>query len=426
MKNNRKVVITGIGPITSNSNGRDEFWKKIMNNEVQVKKIPAKFENNYKYKTRYYVPFPEISLEEYGSLKKYTRLMEETSKLAVIGTELALIDSKIKKDKNSPVHSKIFENGGIILGNAICSLNTGFNFYTFHTYGEILKNMPENVIKPKYNRMVIPATMPDSAAAWISILHGITGYNYTINASCASGTYAVGEAYRKIKDGYSDIVISGGVECLKDDSGAIMRGFDCLGTLTRSEDGKPNPFSKQRSGFLFSEGAGCIIILEELESAKKRGANIYAEIVDYQSNSDAFNIIQVQNSGEQITKLLKKIIGNYKIDYINTHGTGTYLNDLVEGKIIKEIFGEEENQPVINSTKSMLGHSIGASGALEIAVTALSIKNSRVHANISDNTFEGLNLARSNTDLEINYALSTSYGFGGHNAAVLLKKYNEN
>ena len=422
-KNNRRVVITGIGPVCSNGIGKDEFWNNILSQKFIVERIPEKYKSFHNYKTTFYVPFPKINLDDFGFLKKYSRVMEATSVLALVGTELALIDSGIKENANSELASEIFENSGIILGNGIGSLNTGFSFYVFHTYSKLLKDSTPDFIKPKFNRMVIPSTMPDSATAWVSILYKINSFNYTINASCASGTYAIGEAFRKIKDGYSDMMITGGVECLKDASGAILRGFDSLGTLTKSKDGRPMPFSYDRSGFLFAEGGGCVLILEELEMAKSRGARIYAEIEDYQSNSDAHNIVQVQESGEQIAKLLKSVISNNKIDYLNTHGTGTELNDKVEHKIIKEIFGNKENQPVVNSTKSILGHTIGASGAFEVAVTALSIKNSKIHANLSDNNFDDLNLATETVDMEINYALKTSYGFGGHNAAILLKKY---
>lgn len=414
---NRRVVITGIGPVSSNGIGREELWANILAKKFVAEPIPEKYKQYYDYKTKFYVPFPEINLDDFSFIKKYSRMMEATSVLALAGASLALIDSDLNPET--------LENAGIILGNGIASLNTGFNFYAFHTYNELLKNIPGDFIKPKYSRMVIPSTMPDSATAWVSILFGINSFNYTINASCASGTYAIGEAFRNIKNGYSDIMITGGVEGLQDESGAILRGFDSLGTLTKSCDGRPRPFSHDRSGFLYAEGGGCILILEELEKAKNRGAKIYAEIEDYQANSDAYNIVQVQESGEQIAKLLKNIIGNLKIDYLNAHGTATELNDKVEQKVIKEIFGEKENQPIINSTKSILGHTIGASGAFEITVTALSIKESKIHANLSDNTFDDLNLATDTIEKDINYALKTSYGFGGHNAAVLLKKFEE-
>ncbi|MCF8371379.1 MAG: beta-ketoacyl-[acyl-carrier-protein] synthase family protein [Bacteroidales bacterium] len=421
--NKRRVVITGIGPVSANGIGKDEFWENILSGKSVAERIPDKFRKYHDYKTDYYVPLPEINLDDFAFIKKYARTLESTSILALTGTELALMDAGFKTGLDEPLNPENFENSGILLGNGISSLASGFSFYSFHTYKQFLIDLPPDYPQPKFNRMVIPATMPDSASSWVSILFGIKAFNYTLNASCASGTYAIGEAFRKIKDGYADTMITGGIEGLNDESGAILRGFDSLGTLTKSVDGRPMPFSRDRSGFLFAEGGGCILILEELEKAQKRGTNIYAEIVDYQSNSDAHNIVQVQESGEQITKLLKQIVGNHKIDYLNTHGTATELNDKVEQKVILEIFGEKANQPLINSTKSIMGHTIGASGAFEVAVTALSLSDSKIHANIAENTFEDLNLASETMNMKINCALKTSYGFGGHNAAMIIKKF---
>jgi len=203
-----------------------------------------------------------------------------------------------------------------------------------------------------------------------------------------------------------------------------MRGFDTLGTLTKSEDGRPLPFSRKRSGFLFSEGGGCILIVEELENAIKRGADIYAEIIGYGSNSDAFNLVQMHQSGDQIKKLLKKVVGDHKVDYLNTHGTATLLNDEVEARIIQDIFGDVKHQPLFNSTKGNLGHSIGAAGATEVAVSALSVKNDMVHANLSEDLIDDLNIAEETTQIKVDRALTTSYGFGGHNSVILLQKFH--
>lgn len=204
-----------------------------------------------------------------------------------------------------------------------------------------------------------------------------------------------------------------------------MRGFDMLSTLTRAVDGRPQPFSKQRSGFLFNEGAGCVLVLEELEQARSRGADIYAEIVGYEAGSDTYSIVQMDPRGENIASLFEKIGKGIKVDYLNAHGTGTTTNDEIEGEVIKRIFGEKSNQPYINSTKGILGHSIGASGALEAAVTALSIKESRVHGNLTSDPLDDLNLPLKTLTTPIEYALSASYGFGGHNALILFKRYQE-
>jgi 3-oxoacyl-[acyl-carrier-protein] synthase II len=300
----------------------------------------------------------------------------------------------------------------IILGTGICTLKAGFDAHEAHALDHSLH----------YNRMVIPMIMPDSATSWISILFGIKGVNHTINASCASGTIAIGEAFLKIHHGLTDMALAGGVECLQDESGTIMRGFDSLGTLTTSNDGYSRPFSKERSGFLFAEGGACILVLESLEHALERGVTPYAEILGYYANSDAYNIIQMEPAGIQVRTMLKELINEKKIDYFNAHGTATQLNDETEAQVIRSLFGEKEKQPLINATKSITGHSIGTSGAIEAAVTALSVQQSIVHKTLTTNVMDDLNLAMENTSCDIHTAISASYGFGGHNAALMFGK----
>ncbi|MCK5838909.1 MAG: hypothetical protein KAG99_03625, partial [Bacteroidales bacterium] len=290
----KRVVITGLGPVTSIGAGKQEFWKNLLDSRIKLCKIPEQFKKNYKFHSEFYIPFPEIDIADYDFPTKYEALMEETSKLAVVGAKLALEDAGI-----ALTDERIYKNGMVLLGIGFCSRKAGFQAFASHTLGVNSELLSDYGLSARYNRMVIPSIMPNSAASWISILCGIQGPNYTINASCASGTYAIGEAYRNIKNGLADFVITGGIECLQDNSGTIMRGFDSLGTLTKSEDGLPRPFSKKRSGFLFSEGGGGILILEELESALKRGADIYAEIIGYESCSDAYSLVQIDESGSQ-------------------------------------------------------------------------------------------------------------------------------
>jgi 3-oxoacyl-[acyl-carrier-protein] synthase II len=349
--------------------------------------------------------------------------MSDEDKISTLAAALALQDAGFKLEYGKKtIKAAGISNCSVIMGTGFSGLETALQAFVSHTFGGALPGTWPNQ-KHRFHRMVIPMTMPNSVAAWISILFSLKGNSFTVNASCASGTYAVGEAFRKIKDGYDNIVLTGGVECLKENMGGIMRGFDMLGALTKSENGLPVPFSKNRSGFLFSEGAGCVIVLEELEHALSRGAGIYAEIVDYQTNNDAFNIVQMEPSGISITSLLLNLIGNKKIDYINAHGTGTLPNDEIEAKLIQEIFGGKSKQPFINSTKGIAGHSIGASGALEAAITAISIKEQRIHGNIVPNPIDDLNIPLQTISSQIDYALSTSYGFGGHNGGLLFKRY---
>ena len=414
----RRVVITGIGPATAIGIGKKDFSTGIYGLKTCIAEIPSSYEQNYTFKSRYFVPKPEFVLTNLGIHKSVEGMMEESSRLSVLCAKLALEDAGFqisKAEKYMQVEG--LGNCGIIIGTGMSSLQTALESYIAHMAG---------TEKPRFNRMVIPMLMTNSPAAWISILFGLKGISYTLNAACASGTYALGEAYRTILSGRCDVILAGGVEALVEKSGAIMRGFDMLSTLTRAKDGRPQPFSQQRSGFLFNEGAGCVLVLEELEKAQIRGADIYAEIVDYESCSDAYSIVQMDPTGDSITKLFQKITEGIKVDYLNAHGTATSANDGIEAKVIQLIFGDKSTQPYINSTKGILGHSIGASGALEVAVTALSIKESRIHGNITSEPMANLNLPLATIETPIDYALSASYGFGGHNALILLKRYDDN
>ena len=424
MEKTRKVVITGIGPITSIGIGKDELWKNLQDKKINLSPIPEKFKINHNFRSRFFVPFPRFSIEDWGLPGKYNSLMEDTSKLSLVGTIMALKDAGFRGDDFQTMIPEHLKNSYVILGIGIGALKTALYQYAIQGLAHKPEILEELDVYPRYNRMAIPSIMPNSATSWVTIVFHIYGPNFTLNTSCSSGTYAVGEAYEKIRNGSADLVITGGVECLQDNVGATMRGFDTLGTLTKSQDGKPLPFSKKRSGFLFSEGGGCILILEEMNNALKRGADVYAEVIGYGSNSDAYNLVGMQQSGNQIKKLLRNVIGEVNVDYLNTHGTATLLNDEVEARIIQEVFGDKKHQPLINSTKGNLGHTVGAAGAIEAAVSALSVKNDVVHANLSEDLIDNLNIAGETTSMKINYALSTSFGFGGHNAALLLKKFN--
>jgi len=422
--NKHRVVITGIGLVTSIGTGREAFWNELLADKITVSEIPASFERNSRLKSRFYVPFPEINLGDVGFNPKLISLMESSSVAGLAAARLAVEDADISWDsihEGNPVDSREWI---ILVGTGICTLKAGFGAFAANILQNKSDLLKELNLPVHFNRMAIPMIMPNATTAWISILAGINGPAFTLNASCASGTYAIGEAYRKLQHGEAKMAITGGVECLKDDSGTIMRGFDCLGALTQSKTGRPEPFSKARSGFLFSEGGACLLVLETLENATARGVTPYAEITGYSSNSDANNIVQIDESGAQIKELMLAVSNHQKIDYLNTHGTGTVLNDKVETRIIQELFGDKNNQPLVNSTKSILGHTIGASGAIETAVTALSIKNSVVHPNLAGDPIENLNLVTEAQACEIQNAITVSYGFGGHNAALRMTKIN--
>lgn len=398
----KRVVITGIGPVTSLGIGVRPFFENLLALKTAIRPIPVEYERHAIFKSRFYVPFPAFSLGDYVKTR-FDSLMEKPAKAALVGAKLALLDAALEPPEETTV----------ILGIGMGALQTAFQSHLAHV---------TNDSSHRFNRMVIPMQMPNAASAWVSILLGLKGPNFTVNASCASGTLAIGEAFSRIAAGVCETALAGGVECLEDESGSTMRGFDATGALTRSEDGWPRPFSKQRSGFLFADGGGCVLVLEELSRARRRGARIYAEIGGYVVNSDAHSILQLEESGAQIKTLLRSLKGNETIDYLNAHGTGTLNNDQVEAQAIQEVFGDHEKQPLINSTKGLLGHTIGASGAIEAAVTALTISEEKIHGNITSDPLENLRLVGATTETPVHAALSLSFGFGGHNVGLLLKK----
>ena len=387
----RRVVITGIGPVGAGMTGKDDFFNGLLEKTTCLEPVPPIFEQHSRLRSRYFVPPPKLD--------GYEKSMEEVSKIALTCTDLALADAGLTG----------LAGAGVIIGVGMGSLNTGFSSYFSHVTGE-----------GRFNRLVIPMLMPNAPAAWISQKYGADRQCYSVNAACASGTIAIGEAYEKIAGGSLQLVLTGGVDCLSDSHGAIMRGFDSLGALTTAEDGLPRPFSRERSGFLFNMGAGCALILEELEHARHRDARIYGEIVGFACNTCSGGIVQLP---EDITPLLPlfDMARGHKIDYFNTHGTGTEQNDRIESDLIRRLWGDD--QPFLNSTKGIIGHSIGASGALEAAVTALSVYSGKVHGNLTRRVLEGIDCPQESGELAIEYALSASYGFGGHNALLMLRRY---
>jgi 3-oxoacyl-[acyl-carrier-protein] synthase II len=418
-----RVVITGIGPVTSIGTGAASFWRSLMNMEFSAAPIPEEFERRYAFHSRWYVPLPKVSLADHGLWFPFESAMQQEDRMAITGAKLAFEDACFPMESSERgMRAHNLDRCSVLIGTGLGGLETAFESYCAHRFDREKLREAASPGSFKFNRMVIPATMPNSPAAWISICFGIHGQCATINASCASGTMAAGEAFRRIRDGYDDVVLCGGVECLRDSSGAIMRGFDLLGALTRSVDGIPRPFSAQRSGFLFSEGGACMLVLESHAHAQSRHARIYAELLDYQSCSDAANIVQIEKSGQQITRMLGAISKSHSIDYLNAHGTGTEVNDEVESVAIQRIFGDAGRQPLINSTKGIVGHTLGASGAIAAAATALSISHDAVHGNLTDNPIKNLNLPLSSVRTTVRRALTVSYGFGGHNAALLLGK----
>lgn len=417
-----RVVITGLGPVTSCGVGVEALRQNLWSGNCPALRLPENL--NAVVRTQWFLPLPQVSLKEFGMSPAEETLLQPEDRLAVTACRLALEDARFQlQGGRGRLHAEGVGDIDLLLGTGLSGMQTALESYLTHMLGpEAVKaRWPERRIL--FSRMVVPKSMPDSPVAWSSILLGFTGNCFTLNASCASGTYAVGEVFRRVQSGSARVALAGGVEALRDDDGFTLRGFDILGVLTQSPDGRPEPFGAHRTGFLFAEGGACVLVLEQLEHALARGARIYAELADYQSNSDAWNLMQIDPQARQITRLVRGICANREIDYVNAHGTGTIPNDETEARVYREAFSGQDHQPWVNSTKGVLGHTLGASGAIEAAVTALTVSGDVVHPNLTRDPLPGLNLPDTQVSAPIRQALSVSFGFGGHNGALLFRKY---
>lgn len=400
--NMNRVVITGIAPISKNGIGKDSFFKSLYAKELKHERIHDAL--MHRYESKWYVPYPRELFDNYTDfMGKANKRASKNAMAAVVAANLAIKDANI---------DKLNEDAAVIMGVGLPNMP------------ELSKTYDDTANNKRIHPLTITHSILNDVSAWISICLGVHGVNYVVSTACASGTTAVGHAYQMIKNGHVNTAIAGGAECLIDDHNITFQSFSNVEALSVNEDGVPRPFSKERTGFLYSEGACCVLVLEELNAALNRNADIYAEIVDYFEYSDGFHIVMMPDNPDSIRRTLYSAFENNKVDYYNAHGTGTQLNDKTEAMILKELSDKYGYTPIVNSTKGIIGHTLGASGAIEAAVCAYSIKNSKIHGNILGTAIEGLNLPKKTILADINCAVSASFGFGGHDAALVFKKCN--
>lgn len=409
----RRVVVTGMGAITPIGLSVDEFWAGVKEQKTGFDFITKFDVTDYKCKIA-----AEVKGFEGKNFMdpKAAKRMELFSQYAVAATKEAIENSGIDMEKEDPYRF------GVSIGCGIGSLQT-----VEETYAKILDKGPSRV-KP----LVVPLMISNMAAGNVSIQFGLKGKSINVVTACATGTNSIGEAYRSIQYGEADIMAAGGTEgCI---TPVGVAGFSALTALTSSED--PNrcsiPFDKDRSGFVIGEGAA-VVILEELEHAKARGAKIYGEVIGYGCTSDAYHITSPAEDGSgaanaMLAAVKDANIAPEEIEYINAHGTSTHHNDLFETRAIKLAFGDHAKDMKINSTKSMVGHLLGAAGAIEFITCVKELEEGYLHATV------GLKEPDEECDLDycmepvtgdFKYALSNSLGFGGHNASILVKKYED-
>ena len=410
----RRVVITGLGAITPIGNNVEEFWNGIKQGKCGIDQITEFDASNYKVKLAGEVK--NYNPEEYFERKEAKR-MDKFSQFAIIAAREAWKDSGLDKEKEN------MERIGVIVGSGIGGLGT------IEKENRTLVEKGPDRVSPMY----IPMAIGNMAAGNIAIDLGTKGESISMVTACASGTHCIGESYRMIKHGYQDIVVAGGTEASITPTG--IAGFANIKALTQTTDKNRAsiPFDKERSGFVMGEGAG-IVILEELEHAKARGAKIYAEIVGYGATSDAYHITSPAPGGEGGARAMKIAIEEAKIKpeditYINAHGTSTHLNDSSETQAIKTAFGDAAKKVMVSSTKGNTGHLLGAAGGVEAVVCAKAIQDDFVPPTINykvpDEECDLDVVPNEGRKVKVEYAMSNSLGFGGHNSSILLKKYED-
>ena len=410
----RRVVITGLGAITPIGNNVEEFWNGIKQGKCGIDQITEFDASNYKVKLAGEVK--NYNPEEYFERREAKR-MDKFSQFAIIAAREAWKDSGLDKEKEN------MERIGVIVGSGIGGLGT------IEKENRSLVEKGPDRVSPMY----IPMAIGNMAAGNIAIDLGTRGESISMVTACASGTHCIGESFRMIKHGYQDIVIAGGTEASITPTG--IAGFANIKALTQTTDKNRAsiPFDKERSGFVMGEGAG-IVVLEELEHAKARGAKIYAEIVGYGATSDAYHITSPAPGGEGGARAMKIAIEEAKIKpenitYINAHGTSTHLNDSSETQAVKTALGDAAKKVMVSSTKGNTGHLLGAAGGVEAVVCAKAKQDDFVPATINykvpDEECDLDIVPNEGRNVKVEYAMSNSLGFGGHNSSILLKKYED-
>lgn len=410
----RRVVITGLGAITPIGNQVDTFWNGIKEGNCGIGEITHFDTSDYKVKLAAEVK--DYDPENYFDRRNAKRL-DQFSQFAIVAAREAWEDSRLDKEVEN------MERVGVILGSGIGGLGTIER---------------ENVViqekgPDRLSAMYIPMCIVNMAAGNVAIELGAKGESICMVTACASGTHCIGESFRKIKYGYQDVIITGGTEASITPTG--IAGFTNIKALTQQTDPTRAsiPFDKERSGFVMGEGAG-VVILEELEHAQKRGAKIYAEIIGYGATSDAYHITSPDPDGQGAARAMQLAIQEANIEpetieYINAHGTSTHLNDVCETSAVKLAFGEHSKQVMMSSTKGHTGHLLGAAGAIEAIVCVKGLEEgfvpATIHYQVPDEECDLDIVANQGRKQTIQYAMSNSLGFGGHNASILLKKWNE-
>lgn len=409
----RRVVVTGMGAVTPIGTGVGKYWENVKKKTLGFGEI-TRFDTS-DFKVKLAAEVKDFVTKEHMDFKA-ARRMELFCQYAVAAAKEAFNQAGLDMEKEDPFRV------GCSIGSGIGSLQA-----TEAACKKLEEKGPSRV-----NPLLVPLMISNMAAGNVSIQLGIKGKSLNVVTACATGTHSIGEAYRSIQCGDADVMLAGGTEACICPIG--VAGFSALTALSDSQDPErcSLPFDKDRSGFVMGEGAG-VVVLEELEHAQKRGAVILAEVTGYGATSDAYHITSPAEDGSGAAKAMELAIAEAGIEkedvtYINAHGTATHHNDLFETRAIKLLFGEHAYDMKINSTKSMIGHLLGAAGAVEFITCVKELQEGFIHATAGytapDEEMDLNYVAGDGVEEPITYALSNSLGFGGHNASILIKKYN--
>lgn len=417
MKNLKRVVVTGMGALTPIGNTLETYWNALIAGKSGAGMI-TRFDAE-KFKTRFACELKDYDATNYFD-RKEARKLDPFAQYAMIAADEAIAHSGLDLEKIDKYRT------GVIWGAGIGGLETFQNEILEHAKGDGT---------PRFNPFFIPKMIADIAPGHISIKHGFMGPNYTTVSACASSANAIIDAMNTIRLGYCDVVVTGGSEAAVNIAG--VAGFNAMHALSTNNESfatASRPFDATRDGFVLGEGAGALI-LEDLDHALARGAKIYAEVIGGGLSSDAYHLTAPHPEGIGVTRVIENCLNDAgitpeEVDAINTHGTSTPLGDVAELKAITKVFGEHAKNININSTKSMTGHLLGAAGAIEAIASVLSIEHGIVpptinHSTVDDQIDPSLNLTLNNAQKrDVEVVMSNTFGFGGHNACVVLRKHN--
>lgn len=454
----RRVVITGIGVLSPVGAGKDALWAGCLADQSIEMPVPEAWHRYAPLRSRVWAPLPQApELPDFIS-RIDAKQLDPVSQNALWAAYAAANDANLppqlydEKKRLFKLNGTDPERTGVFMGTGVGGIfttSTSFAHQICSTQTDLLQSLQngepgqipavaeaartlsERLVFPRrFNPFTVSMLMPNAPAADIAVKLGVQGPCRTYCMACASGTAAVGHGFRAVADREVDVALAGGSEYLFDEYGTVFRAFDELRTLAKKNESAPanRPFDTDRSGFLFSQGASAVIILESLDHARRRNATPIAEITGYAETCDAASIMMMDRDGIQIERMLTMLLaqGNTRadqVDYINAHGTGTELNDAVESDVISRMFRKDV---AVNSTKALIGHTMGASGAVEAAVTALSLQHQALHGNPNlENPLAPLHFVRKAGPADLNTAISQSFAFGGHNTGLLFKRFTE-